>query len=222
MSHESADAKNRAYLWDDFICGSSETGEIGMLGWNFTNGSIIASGVGPSDAGRVGVVGRRSGTTAAQVCSLYTGVNVSAGHMLFQDVDKITWVFAPVSATADFDLRFGLLADASDATPNDGIYLERLAADTSYFGVCRAGNSQTRTSALKSVVAGEWTKIEISRLSSGSVGFSIDGAADVVLTTNVPSATASLIICMQIVPTTTTARDVRLDFMGFRSQLLAR
>jgi hypothetical protein len=222
MSHESTDAKNRAYLWDDFTCGSNETGEVGMLGWNFTNGSIIASGIGASDAGRFGAIGRRSGTTAAQVAALYLGVNVSAGQILFQDVDIVTWVFAPVSSNADFDLRCGLCTDASDATPDNGIYLEKLAADTSYFGVSRASNVQTRTSGLKSVVAGEWTKVEIIKLSSGSVGFSIDGGAQTVLNTNIPSGTSPLVIFFQITPTTTTARDVRLDFFSIRSQLLVR
>lgn len=90
-------------------------------------------------------------------------------------------------------IRVGLMGDFA-AQPGNGIYLEKLVADTEWFGVTRAGAAQTRSASVGSVTNG-WTALAIRRVDGTTVGFrvaaSISGlsaATEQTLTSTVPAA----------------------------------
>lgn len=204
---------------DDFLYLSNETGEVGSLGWSYTNGSVASIA---GEANHPGIFRRTSGAVTNEVSSFYPNGSGSTVTMLFGSLDEMTWVFRPITSGTDFTLRFGIGSGPTGTTMPNGVYLERLAADTSYFGVARSSNTETRTSALKTITANEWTKVRIRRITSSSVGFSIDGGSETTISSNVPGATGGQIIFSHIIPTTNNAREVDIDWFSLRTNALTR
>lgn len=198
----------RPVYFDDFLCGSTEAGEIGDLGWTMGNGSVAP--VIP-ELNHPGVQQRTSGTTIDQVASMNLNLAVSADTLLFSQFDELTWLIKLDSTATDFRLRFGLAASASvDGSVTHAVYFERLATETSWYGVSRNGGSQSRTAALASITT-NWIKLKVRRVNATTVAFSVDGGAEVTLTTTIPDATDTLTPFNHIVPTTTTARTFQMD-----------
>ena len=56
-------------------------------------------------------------------------------------------------------MRVGLGNSANADPPGDGCFIEKLAADTQWFGVTRASAAQGRTAALGTVTAAAWVKL---------------------------------------------------------------
>ena len=217
--NENYDPAAQSVIRDQFIRGSTESGEVGDCGWSFSNGSF--SNV-AAETDRIGIARRTSGTTANQVASMYQSTAGTTSRFLFGAVDEWTWIFRPVTADADFAFRIGLSSGPTTNPFPAGVYLERLSTDTSYFGVARSSSVETRTAALKSFVANEWTKCRFRRISATLVGFSIDGGAETEVSSNVPGAGGGMEPFCQIIPTTTTARSVDLDDFALRFNAVAR
>lgn len=207
----SVDQVAAPWLYDEFISGSSETGEVGRLGWSFTNGSMQNAN---AEANHPGIVTRRSGTTANQVASLYMGAATTRTDIQLQNLDETTFIVAPVASNTDHTVRVGLLADNAGNPPTNGAYFERLAADTNWFRVTRSGGVQTRTDT--GVAYGtSWRKLRI-RKNGANIEFYIDGTLNGTHTTNVPAGTTGLSFGVQVIPTTTTARDFKIDFFEYK------
>jgi hypothetical protein len=212
-----------ARVWrDDFHAGSTETGEIGEQGWTITNGSIVA----PASVAQnhPGVITRRSGTTAAQVASMYVNATVSMLDHRFDELDVFYLIGAMIATNADHIIRFGLAGnDVSANPPTHGVFIERLAADASFFGVVRNGGAQTRTAAL---IAQDlnFHKFRIRRVDATHVGFQVDALSEVVIgpDANIPDAADAVKAFLQIVPSSTTARDYSIDFASEKLLAVAR
>lgn len=103
------------------------------------------------------------------------------------------WVFRPTSAVADYDLRLGFRRDpaATSGVTMDGMSLEKLAADTNYFVVARASGVETRTDTGVAFNATTWIKLRIRMISSTSVGFTLNGGTEIVISTNVVAVTGA-------------------------------
>ena len=209
-SGASAAPPTRVILKDDFIKNSTETGEVGELGWTFTNGSAPVQA---AVQNRPGVMRRTSGVTANQIATLIPAAAATTSFR-FDEVKELWIVAAEVTTGADFTIRVGVMTDVSSATPTNGMYIERLSSDTSWFGVSRAAGAQTRTAALVADAVGTYRKFRLRRIDAATVGFTVDGGSEVTLTTNIPAATATLTWGLQIAPTTTTARSVDVDYLG--------
>lgn len=206
------------WIWDDFLSSSPEAGEAGSLNWGYLNGSLAA--IGAAVAAHPGVMRRTSSTTANQVAHMQVGQSPDTKLFRFDEFNELTWVFAPVTAGTDFSLRLGLSADWGSVAPAHALFIEKAAADTSFFGTSRNNSTESRTAALKAVVANAWTKVKMRRISASSVGFSIDSGAEVTLGSNIMDAADTMQPGLQIVPTTTTVRSVDIDF--FSMKLLAQ
>jgi hypothetical protein len=203
-----------AYIMaDDFHSQSLETGEVGELGWSFVNGSMAANA---SEQNHPGVLLRRSGVTANLVATFYLAAAVNTTTHRYDECDTTTWIFRATVANTDTVYQWGLFAALGNIAPVSGVYLERLAADANWFFVTRSANVQTR---VDSGVAfnTNWVKIRIRRINATNVGFSINGAAEVVVTTNAPAAATGLLPGMQMTPNGVTARDVLIDFFAMKS-----
>lgn len=198
---------------DELIGGSAETGELGELGWSFTNGSITKlNGI----QAHPGTLRHTGSTTANQVVSFYLANAVSDTQFRFDEWDEATFIFKEAAASqTDATFQFGVLAALGNTAPAHGVYLEIKPADSNYFFVARNNAAETRTD---SGVARStnWIKIKFRRASSTDVRFSINGGAEVSITSNVPDAADALAIGRQGAQTGTTARNVDLDFISFK------
>lgn len=195
-------------LEDHFLAASTETGEVGSLGWSFTNGSVAANN---AAAGALGTVRRTSGTTANQVASLYLGAAANATRHRMDQWLSLFWRVAAVATNADHIVRVGLADDLGANPPANGVYLERLAADANWFSVTRVGGVQTRKDTGVAFDA-NWRKWEI-RKSGTDVLFLADGAVRTTHSAaeNPPGAAVGLAPGVSLVPTTTTARSLDID-----------
>lgn len=207
VANERGDLTAPVILKDDFTFASTESGEIGELGWSFTNGT--ANLIAP-EANHPGIVRRTSSAVAAAVASAYPGGGGTAVVVRWDQIDDQTWIVRPATTDADYDVRVGLFTDATANPPTGGVYIERLAADTNWYGVTRSGGTQTRSASLAAFAA-SWIKLRIRRIDATTVGFSVNGGAEVTQTSNIPGDTTTLVFGWQIVPTTTTARSMDID-----------
>jgi hypothetical protein len=194
---------------DDFLSGSSEAGEVGELGWTFTQGSMAPVA---AEQNHPGAFRRTSNSTANQIASLILHSTWQA-NFRFDEWSECTWIFKPTAANTDAIYRFGLTTDISTATPTAAVYLERLNTDTNWFFVTRNASVQTRVDSGIAFGA-SWVKIRMRRVSATEVRFSINGSAEIAITANIPLAATGLHFGSQIVPTTTTARAVDVDYFS--------
>ena len=125
-------------LQEDFITGSTGSGAIGSLGWiSVGTISVLASevnrpGIARVDTGSVlGSIGRIS---YANSSAFDQGVN-----------SDILWVARLNTNDANTTVRIGSANSVALSPPNNGIYFEKLDADTNWFCVTRGSAVQTRT-----------------------------------------------------------------------------
>lgn len=202
---------------DEFTVSSTETGENGELGWSFTNGSFNL--IGP-ETNHPGICRRASSASSGAVASTYTGGGGVTVVVTMEQVDEVTWVIRPVTADTDFDLRFGMFSDMTANPPAAGSYFEKLAADTNWFGVGRLASVQTRVTTGVAFAA-SWFKLKLRRVSASVVAFSVNGGAEVQVTTNNPSTTG-MAFGFQIIPGSANARSVDVDFFSMKLTAQAR
>ena len=207
-----ADPRSPRVLSDEFTIATTEGGEIGEQGWNFTNGTWNL--INP-EANRPGICRRASTAVSGTIASAFTGGGGAVPAIQVDQAVEMTWLVRPVTADADFDLRFGLSSDFTSQTPLNGIYFEKLAADTNWFAVCRASSVQTRVNTGAAFSAG-WFNLKRRQISATSMGFTVNGAAEVVVDTNVPAATIAMVYGFHIVPQSANARSVDTDFFSMK------
>lgn len=207
VRNERTDMQAPHILKDEFTIASTESGEIGELGWGFTNGSWNLI---PPEANHPGICRRTSTAVAGTVASSFFGGGGTATILRWDQTEEQTWIIRPVTTDADYDIRVGLFSDATQNPPSNSICFERLAADTSWFGVTRDSGAQTRSAALAVFAAG-WFRLRIRRINATTVGFTINGGTEVTQTGNVFGGATALVIGLQIIPTSTNARSVDYD-----------
>ena len=212
------DAAAPVRMKDEFMFGSGESGELGDLGWSITNGSAALS---TPETNHPGVLVRTSGAVASQIASMYTASAGSVPVIRFDQVQDCHWTVKPDSTATDCTIRIGFSADFTTETPAHGFYFERLAADTNWFIVSRNGSTETRTDTGVAFAA-NWTTLRLRRVDASTVAFSIDGAAEQTIVTNVPDASDTLAIGNMMVPNSTTARNLRIDFFSLACGAQAR
>ena len=212
---DDADPLIAPVIKDDFDSGSGETGEIGVLNWSFTNGTRVAVN---AEDGHNGIIGHRSSTTANQVTSMYLGSNISATLFLFKSFDYQYWVIRAANSATDCAYQIGIMSSFGALTPNHGCYFERLSTDTNWFYVITNGGASTR---VDSTIAFDtsWKILKIRRISTTQVGFTINTGSEVIVTGNIPDDNDAFNTGLQLTGTTTTKRDLYIDF--FSQKLLA-
>jgi hypothetical protein len=108
-------------------------------------------------------------------------------------------------------LQAGLSFNPGTATPGHGMYIEKQAADTSWFGVCRASSVQTRTSAL-ATVSTNWVKFRIRRVDASTIGFTLDSGTEQLITTNIPTTGTGMHPFVTLSNTAAADKNVDLDY----------
>lgn len=176
-----------AYIYDEFLSGVASTGTIGALGWQFagagTGGGVTAIAASTAGAGRVGVYRFDTGTSAAYLHVSTRGNSAAFDAASFFDM---TYLVRMNVNDANTVIRFGLANSTSANPPNDGMYIEKVAADTQWFGVGRGSSSQTRTAALATCDT-SWHRFRIRRVNSTTIGFTIDDTTELTVAANLPT-----------------------------------
>jgi hypothetical protein len=121
--------------------------------------------------------------------------------------------------------RIGLFG-AQSSQPSAGIYIEKLAGDTSWFGVARSGGVQTRSSAVTAVTNG-WVVLAIRRVNATTIGFrmasTVAGLASAVeqtVASNIPTATLAPVL--HILNSSGAARSLDVDAVDILITGIAR
>jgi hypothetical protein len=175
-----------AYLREEFMSGATGgAGSIGGIGfYQFLSGTG-SSGSQASEAGRPGLwrlaTGASSGTANIM---LYPGGNNLSLVIPADNWDMLTMV-RPVTCDADFAIRIGLANHATLDQPNDGIYIEKAHSDNSFYLVTRSAGAQSKTStAVGTCSANAWHKLRLRRKDSTSIAASLNGGAEVCITSS--------------------------------------
>lgn len=177
------DPAGRMMYMDDFISGSSETGEVGQLNWSF---STLTVSLNADTEQHPGVVR-----------PFYTGTNSGAAMSLgaaqfsCSAIEELVFIVQPqYTAAATVNFRFGVADAGGIGSQTHGAFFERLAADTDWYGAVMNGSNKTRTAnaLLTDAQADDvWHKFKIRRISSTSWGFSVDdGTEEVISSGNYP------------------------------------
>lgn len=208
------DLSTAPVLFDDFLFGSTESGEMGELGWGFTNGTwAITAAV----ANHPGIAQRTSTAVAGTVASTFTGGGGGTVSLLGSQIDEQNWVILLLTTSTDCDYRFGFFADVTANPPTHGAYFEKLSTDTNWFGVNRLSAAQTRADMSVAAAAATWFSLKIRRVDATTMAYSIGDGEEVTIATHSPNG-VSLAFGFQIIPTTANARSVNVDAFSMQLQ----
>lgn len=205
-------SEDSLFVRDDFLAhlGSSGSGE---LGWTWANGTTTAT---TSSLGHPGILRRDTGSGAGTVT--YTRLASSGANLLPAEMFDATWIFRQNDADTDTAIRIGFGVNSASNPPDDGIFLEKVYADTQWFAVTRASASQTRT-VLATCDTG-WHRLRIRRIDASTIGFVLDDGGEVLHTTSIP--TVGFTPFMQIVNQSAASKTVDYDYFSLAISGLSR
>jgi hypothetical protein len=189
-------------LQDDFMFGTNSSGTLGSLGWNLSGGAVSYQA---SVENHIGIVRRTTSAVSGTVS--FTSPQGAGGGIPDEHAYTVTFVVRSNNADAETTLRVGVMDDLTSA-PTDGIYFERLAADTNWFCVTRASSTETRTD---TGVAGDtnWHTFTIERTATSAI-FTLDGTVESTQTTNL--STSNLIPAVQMTNTAAADKSYDIDY----------
>lgn len=169
-------------LQEDFLGGSQTTGFIGTLGWNGAGTLTVQSS--PRD--RPGIFRIDTSAVSGTVARLNA---ISSAAFDCRETHTILWVARPNNTDGNTTIRIGAANGVAANPPDNGIYFEKLDADTTWFAVSRAATVETRTNT-NIPVAVSFGDFRYKRTSLG-IEFSINNV--VVVTHGLTTAPAGLI-----------------------------
>lgn len=211
------DARSSFTIRDDFLNGSTTSQTIGEQRW-YLSGVGVTAAQQAAEQHHPGIYRIDTGSTINTVGSFRLG----GGNTHVIDADNyfdMLWIVRPGQIDANTQIRIGLSSDSVGDAPSNGVYLERLGTDTNWFGVGRSGGSQSRADTGVAAAAG-WHALRARRVSSTVVAFSVDGAAEVLVSSNVP--TSSLCVMFQLKTLTGAAKTMDVDFFELSAAGLIR
>jgi hypothetical protein len=178
------DPVNSSFEYDDFPSGTGTSTQIGKFGWVATAGAVS---VPFAVAGHPGLILLSTGTGAGTYVNMRASTNTTTGPLSAGDTFDVTWIVRLNTNDADTTARVGLGTSPAADPPDEGIYFEKLGADTNWFRVTRSAAIQTRNDT--GVAAStDWIRFRLRRIDASTIGFSVNGGAEGTHTTNVPAA----------------------------------
>ncbi len=156
------DFRNSVRLQDDFVSGNTTTGTIGLHGWVGAGGTGTFTNT--PEANRVGIYTKGTSATINTVSGLYlynnTDLFSAALLHTFQGEIKL------VTNDANTQVKIGCVNSVNVVTPANGIYFEKLGADTNWFAVTMKATTPTRTDT-GIATSTSWIKMSYKRVASG-------------------------------------------------------
>lgn len=210
------DYRHEAYLQNDFI-GSVISGAsvIGEQYWSAAGTLTNLAAV----AGHPGIIEISTGASSGTVAYIVAGPN-GIQPILPTDIFDTTFIVRLNTNDSDTQVRVGLSRTGSGDPASDGVYIEKLYTDTSWFGVTRAGSLQTRSAALASAST-NWLTARMRRVNSSTVGFTLDGGTEVTATLTIPT-TQQIAPFVQIKNQVASAKTIDVDYYEVRITGLSR
>lgn len=196
--------KSSIFLQEEFLGGSTASNSIGALGWSAANGTV---GNLAGETNRYGIIRRDTSAVLGTIATL--AINSGAGAATDPTVNH-SIMFASRLNTNDANttVRIGALNSPSISPPANGIFFEKLDADTNWFCVTRSGGVQTRTNSGIAVNT-SFNNFSYTRNSSG-VLFSINNTVVCTNTTNI--TTTFLNPSLHIVTSAAAAKTIDTDY----------
>lgn len=200
-------------LQDEFLSGSNVSGSIGSLGW-FITGGATSNRAGETNA--PGIVRKDTSAVINTVASLLldgdqTGLVSGSTYNALYRVRLNT-------NDANTEIRIGMSSTCTVVTTN-GIYFEKLSADTNWFAVQNNAGVQTRTDTGVAVNT-SFNSFTINKIGTTSTTFTINGAGTTTITTNFPAT--GIQPCLQITNTAAAAKTFDIDYFQLRVTGLVR
>lgn len=206
------------YEWDDFVSGPSATSATtGKLNWQGPGGALNAN-LQAGEAGHPGIARIASGTATSSLAWLMLS---TTNGVLGTDSWDCLLVWRQTTPDATNGVRLGVAFTPNGSPPAAGAYVEKLAADASYYPVTRAASVETRGSAL-AAVDGAWHKARVRRISPTQVGITLDALAEVVHTANLPTVALQPFVQVFNSSTNALSRSIDVDFVDLLVTGLAR
>lgn len=216
--------------WEEhFVNGNVSSGSIGRMclgaSSNATN-TLLAS-----EADHPGIIRIPTAATGGNIAYLTDRGTASVGTVLpgeeqiwFKCIFRLNLA---VGTDTNARVRIGLMTDPSTGTQTDGIYFEKLDANTSYHAVARASSTETGTNTDTTVAPASlaWTTVEIMKGSTGAAPSStawklyLNGTLQATYTSNIP--TAVLKPGIQVRSNDAVDRQIEADYMAFSMKTTA-
>lgn len=218
-----ADPRRFSIAIDDFVGGSTETGEVGSLGFTITS---IAGDSGPDVdyiataatlLGSPGVISLNTGATTPAASD--EGALTLAGAVAFSTATDPIYVASRVRfpSVASVEFNFGLFATSLNAgRDTDSLTIEfDASADAQFQGVSVASSTASAVDLGVTVAADTWYTLEI--VATGTwAGFYVDGDFVGEVTSNLPTSTA-LVPGFKVATEANAEKSVLIDFFCLRT-----
>lgn len=193
------------YVNEEFNSGAAVAGQIGDLGWSFTGTVTHLNG----ETDHPGLWQVSTGTSSGTITRL-SFFNASDNLFIPSAIFDGTWIARHTNDSAT-RVRIGVANSCFSDPPSDGMYFEKLSADTNYFRVTRSGGTQTRTDTTFATSTA-FRRFRVRRIDGTTIGFTLDSNAEQTNTTNIP--TTGMNVCFQLV--NSAAANKTLDADSFQ------
>ena len=176
----------------------------GDLGWkiNGTNSNIH------SESGHPGISRITTTATTNNVAAL----SLIPSRQLFvaSDTFDATFIIRLNNSTCGSKVGFSFNTTQAEEFPSaEGIYFEKLIADSNWFVVTRTSATQTRTDTTIAVST-NFIKFRIRRIDASTIGFTVNDGTEIEHTTNIP--TGALHAQVPIETGAAAAKTIDIDF----------
>lgn len=176
--------RSSVYLSEEFYGGTTTTGNIGSIGWSLGAGTATPSGGTANNPGfyrldTTGVI-----NTLARIFGQAGSINTLNKNHSEVNIVRLN------TNDANTAVRIGDSDGFGTSPPTNGIYFEKLAADTNWFVVTRAAGVETRTDT--GVAVNTSFNTFAFSVTSASVIFQLNYTTVATHTTNIPTSTGGL------------------------------
>lgn len=197
--------KNIITLQDDFLSGTTTSGQIGFAGWATATGAYAFQS---SEANYPGIL--RVSTTAVINTTARLFPNTTTSFVLFPSSLDVLWIARLNTNDANTTLRMG--AFSTSTSPIDGQYFEKLDADINWFCV-NASAGQTRADSGVAVDT-NFHRFRSIRNQSNIIKYYIDGVEVCSITANITPDPMTPIV--HIVNSDASEKTVDIDYFQMR------
>lgn len=205
--------KQTVEIQEDFLDTVSVSGTIGSSRFTTINGTSSSQ---TGEANRPGIM--RRDTSAVPGTHTTTFLGSGAGSFLSSTNHQIIWAVRLNTNDANTTVRIGSGESPTANPPNDGIYFEKLDADTNWFCITRSGGAQTRTDSTVPVNT-SFTTLAYTRNSTGAQ-FRINDALVCSQSANVPTGVVRSLV--NIVNSAAASKTIDLDYFQLRLTGISR
>lgn len=214
-----SDPLTRLDLTEDFMSGSTEVGEVGILNWttNATSSSVVTA-----ESDHPGIFRITTNTTTGNIARLHLGGGATDGMFHVSNLDRVSAIIRP-QQNANMKVKFGLFQDNNNTGGGtDAIFFEfSTLVGPEWYCITRASSTSTTQATDISVSAATWYRLDIV-LNGSLIEFYIDGTLKHNTSSNIPVSSALNAGFMVECRDTGNAKSLDVDYFRLKSQALNR